>query len=450
MEETKKIVKEAAREDASVTFDALASSISDGTGSGLGKGPDLTNVARSTGGTPTYTSPYSEEIDRLKDQILYRKDFSYNPEEDENYLQYKDSYTKAGKRAMADTIGEVSANTGGMASSYAETAGQQAYNNYMGALADKIPELRQLAYEMYQDDLNYDLQKLGVLQGLESTNYGRYRDNISDYYTDRNYNYQVDRDKVLDRRYDDQWDYQKATDQRDYLQSEYQFDANRTDRNNQFQMSYDSQERANALNRVITMGYVTKQDAEILGIPEGEPTFSSLLALSQLNGGMWSGHYWANHPITKWANEKNKEAAEESDWGGSVGEIYAPGASGVNLLAGGRPVLSYDLKPVGNGSVNIPGNVSDGSNSEGSVETKSKDVSDKTGTEYDDSKYGRDRENYPTVGGKPITNETDGKGENWIKVSGERMGMVEFTERLEAGEFETINNEDGSVTYRKK
>ena len=74
---------------------------------------------------PSYTSKYQDQIDDLMSSILNREQFSYDPESDPTYQQYKESYTRNGQRAMQDTIGQVSARTGGLASSYASAAGQQ-------------------------------------------------------------------------------------------------------------------------------------------------------------------------------------------------------------------------------------------------------------------------------------------------------------------------------------
>lgn len=51
-----------------------------------------------------------------------------------DYKNLLDQYTAAGKTAMKDTLGEASARTGGMASSYAVAAGQDGYNRYMQGL----------------------------------------------------------------------------------------------------------------------------------------------------------------------------------------------------------------------------------------------------------------------------------------------------------------------------
>ena len=167
---------------------------------------------------PTYTSRYQNQIDDLTRQILNREAFSYDPEKDPTYQQYKESYTRNGERAMQDTLGQVSARTGGLASSYAGSAAQQTYDNYMGALADKIPELKQLAYSMYQDEGNTQRANLEMLEALEQGDYNKYLNALAQHNNDRNFaygvyrdqwdrNYQLDRDGVNDSRYDMEWNY---------------------------------------------------------------------------------------------------------------------------------------------------------------------------------------------------------------------------------------------------
>ena len=79
---------------------------------------------------PSYTNRYQDKIDELTREILQREAFSYDPEKDPLYLQYKDSYTRNGQRAMQDTLGQVSARTGGLASSYAGSAAQQSWRSW--------------------------------------------------------------------------------------------------------------------------------------------------------------------------------------------------------------------------------------------------------------------------------------------------------------------------------
>ena len=162
---------------------------------------------------PTYTSRYQNQIDDLTRQILNREAFSYDPEKDPTYQQYKESYTRSGERAMQDTLGQVSARTGGLASSYAGSAAQQTYDNYMGALADKIPELKQLAYSMYQDEGNTQRANLEMLVALEQGDYAKYADLLAQYNTDRSFDYGVHRDNIGDERYNNEWNYSVDRDQ---------------------------------------------------------------------------------------------------------------------------------------------------------------------------------------------------------------------------------------------
>lgn len=162
---------------------------------------------------PQYADKYDGKLKELADEILNREPFTYDPEKDETYQQYKDSYTRNGQRAMQDAIGQVSARTGGLASTYATMAGQQAYGNYMSGLADKIPELRQLAYSMYVDEGNNQRANLNMMSGLREFDYNKYLNSLNQYNVDRNFDYGVHRDEISDQRYNDETTYNRQQDQ---------------------------------------------------------------------------------------------------------------------------------------------------------------------------------------------------------------------------------------------
>lgn len=68
---------------------------------------------------------------------------------------------------MNDTLAKISARTGGLASSYAGQAAQGAYNSYMDQLNAAVPELRNLAYQMYRDKVGDDEAMYGLLSGRQ-------------------------------------------------------------------------------------------------------------------------------------------------------------------------------------------------------------------------------------------------------------------------------------------
>lgn len=139
---------------------------------------------------PTYTDKYTTQIQQLLGEIQNRDQFAYDVNTDPLYAQYAQQYTQQGQRSMKDTLGQIAAQTGGMASSYAASAAQQANDYYMGQLANKVPELQQLAYGMYMDDLNADVNELALLQGQSNIDYNRFRDSLNDWSNDRAMAYQ--------------------------------------------------------------------------------------------------------------------------------------------------------------------------------------------------------------------------------------------------------------------
>ena len=156
------------------------------------------------------------ELDNLIGDLRNYKEFEYNAETDPAYAELAKLYTRNGQRAMQDTLGEVSARTGGMASSYAATAGNQAYANYMSELGSKIPELRQLAYQMYQDKYNRALQGAQLAQN-------RYESDLVRFNNERNFAYNLHgdqqnmaynrmRDLTSGERYNEELDYARKRD----------------------------------------------------------------------------------------------------------------------------------------------------------------------------------------------------------------------------------------------
>ncbi len=175
-----------------------------------------------------YTSPWQSQLNDIIQKIQNREKFSYDLNGDALYQQYKDQYMTQGKMAMMDTMGQAQAMTGGYGNSYAQSVGQQAYQGYLQQLNDKVPELYQLALSQYNAEGDAMYNQASLLAGMEEQDYGRYRDQVGDYYTeldrltndsryqaemdyskwadDRNFSYQLDRDKVADQQWQAQFD----------------------------------------------------------------------------------------------------------------------------------------------------------------------------------------------------------------------------------------------------
>lgn len=153
-----------------------------------------------------YQSQWQGRMDELLKQMEERPGFRYDAANDPLFRQYLEQYKRQGKLAMTDAMGQASAMTGGYGNSYAQSVGQQTYQNYLAGATDRIPELAALAMQKYQmegDDLR---QRYGLAADRENTDYGRYRDSVTDWQNERNYatgRYDNERGIDLDRFYND-------------------------------------------------------------------------------------------------------------------------------------------------------------------------------------------------------------------------------------------------------
>lgn len=132
-------------------------------------------------------SAWQSQLNETLDKILNREDFSYDLNGDVLYQQYKDQATTQGKLASMDAMGQAAAMTGGFGNSYAQSVGQQTYQGYLQGLNDKVPELYQLALNQYNQEGQNLKDQASMLDSLVQQDYEKYRDTVSDYYTELQY-----------------------------------------------------------------------------------------------------------------------------------------------------------------------------------------------------------------------------------------------------------------------
>lgn len=166
-----------------------------------------------------YKSQWQSQLDEAINKILNREKFSYDFNGDALYQQYKDKYIQQGKMAMADTMGQAATMTGGYGNSYAASVGNQAYQQSLQQLNDIVPELYQMAYDRYNQEGQDLYNQYAMLGERENMDYGRYRDSVNDWQTERDY---------LAGRYDSErgFDYSKYTDDRNFAYNQYADDRN--------------------------------------------------------------------------------------------------------------------------------------------------------------------------------------------------------------------------------
>lgn len=204
-----------------------------------------------------YQSTWQAQLNDTLNKILNREKFSYDLNGDALYQQYKDKYIQQGKMAMMDTMGQAQAMTGGYGNSYAQSVGQQAYQGYLQQLNDIVPELYGMAQDQYNQEGQALYDQAALMAQQEDQEYGRYRDRLTDYYTeldrmrddaryqaetdygrwaddrnfsydnfinDRNYQYQQDRDAVSDRQWQTEFDTAREQWQTEFDEAKRRYD----------------------------------------------------------------------------------------------------------------------------------------------------------------------------------------------------------------------------------
>ena len=179
---------------------------------------DKTNAENAVNNYGKFEWQNEEQAKELYDKIMNRPDFTYDFNADALYQQYKDKYIQQGKLAMADTIGQASAMTGGYGNSYAQSVGQQAYQASLENLNDIVPELYQMAYDRYQQEGQDMYNQYALMMDDHDRAYGMWTDGYdrlvnertyesNDYYSKENsYNANRDTENALTQQeYENAW-----------------------------------------------------------------------------------------------------------------------------------------------------------------------------------------------------------------------------------------------------
>ena len=267
-------------------------------------------------GDSNYNYDQSGQISAKLDALLNRTPFSYDAASDPLYQQYRKQYTREADRSAEDVLGMTAVMTGGMPSTAAVAASQQASDYQMSQMTDKIPELQQLAYSMYQDKLSGDRADLNTLIGIEDNNYNRWL-------ADRNYLYQLARDQVGDQQTADALAYQK---QQDKLNYDYQKerDAIEDARYNaewQYKLQQAAQQAARSNTRVSTTP-----------TGGGEADYDGLFAAAQASG--YPKSYIANNYKKFGFTSSSGVYDDYEDWLEGQGGGSGSGSSGKTLPQG--------------------------------------------------------------------------------------------------------------------
>lgn len=117
------------------------------------------------------------EYQPLRDEYLRRAaemEWNFDPNTDPVWQALQKQYRREGQRATEDTLGRYAAMTGGMPSTAAVSAAQQAGNYYAAQLSDRLPQVYQDAYNRYLQEYQRQLGISDAYAGFDDREYQRW------------------------------------------------------------------------------------------------------------------------------------------------------------------------------------------------------------------------------------------------------------------------------------
>lgn len=173
--------------------------------------------------------PRTDQINSGMDRLAEQKTWSYDPANDPAWQAARKQYLREAERGTRDTMASYAGMTGGVPSTAAVSAGQQAGNYYRAQLMDRLPEYMQQDYSRWANNREMDRADLQTLAALDQQA------------ADNSLNLQ-------------QWDWQKEGDlwQRNYTEQQAAIAA--------------------AMDRWATLGYADQSVADTLGVAVGTST----------------------------------------------------------------------------------------------------------------------------------------------------------------------------------
>lgn len=186
---------------------------------------------------------YTDKINAIMGQIENREKFSYDFNTDPLFQNALQGAMSAGQTAMQDTMGQASALTGGYGSSYATSAANQTYNQFVKGAYDALPDYYNLAKSAYDQEGQELYDRLGMYRTADDTEYSRlgnaYALNLAN------------AESIYGKEYNNYWDSKKFNEDsrrwaaemglkaQQYADSKEQWQKEFDNKNAQWQMEYD-------------------------------------------------------------------------------------------------------------------------------------------------------------------------------------------------------------------
>lgn len=131
-----------------------------------------------------YQSRYGAQLDSILQQIQNPQNEGYSFANDPQFRYYADLFTQQARQSAQNAAGISAGLTGGYDNSWAQNAANQAYQQNILPLYDRGIDFMNAHNQRQAEQRADQYNQLAAIQGMEDTDYGRYRDTLGDWRQD--------------------------------------------------------------------------------------------------------------------------------------------------------------------------------------------------------------------------------------------------------------------------
>ena len=184
-----------------------------------------------------FEGSYTDSIKSQLSEVMNYDDFEYNPDTDQLYQAYLGQMKSLGQEAFTNNLVAISSATGGRPNSWSQTVATQQQNKFLSEASSNMSKFEEASYKKWMDKYNMSVEQLEMLIKMEDRDYAMYWDGVEQQYKEFEANMSV-----------------------------YDADIQAIER-----------EWARAWDRTNTLGYVSNEDAALLGVQPGTPSKDIML-----------------------------------------------------------------------------------------------------------------------------------------------------------------------------
>ena len=141
---------------------------------------------------PYYKSKNSKQTKQRLNALLNQKKYAYDASSDSVYSDYTGNVRR---NALTGSLQTASyGNRLNAGDTFSDRVSNQSFHRYTSNMNQKVPELAELDFQKYQANRQNDYNALNALAKKEQTEYGRYRDDMNQYWKEREFELQKAKD----------------------------------------------------------------------------------------------------------------------------------------------------------------------------------------------------------------------------------------------------------------